>query len=192
VLDKDHHIYAATSGHINDSFHAAVKKAKEVFVVRIKSKADIVVTVARYPMDIDLYQSQKALDHAKLALKEGGILILVSKCRAGTGDDKFIQLLSSCHSPDEVFNRIKEGYVLGYHKAGKLAEINLWAEIHGVTDLPDEILKSINIKPFHSVQIALDEALKKKGKDARVLFMLDGSLTVPVLDQDFNRVGSTR
>jgi hypothetical protein len=45
------------------------------------------------------------------------------------------------------------------------------------------ILKSAFIKPFHSLQGALDEALEKKGKDARVLFMLDGSLTVPVIDQ---------
>ncbi len=182
VLDKEHRVYATTAGHIHDSFFAAVERAKEVFVVKIAEKADIVVTVARFPMDIDLYQAQKALEHGKLALKDGGIMILVASCRAGTGDNTFIKLLSSCHNPGEVFERIKEGYVLGYHKAAKLAEINLWAEMYGVTDLPDEILKPIFIRPFHSLQNALDEALKKKGRDARVLFLLDGSLTVPTLD----------
>ena len=181
VLDKDHRIYAATAGQINDAFYAAVKRAEEVFAVKIKEKAEVVVTVAKFPMDIDLYQSQKALEHGKLALKDGGIMILVSSCRAGTGDDTFIKLLSSCATPDEVLNKIKEGYVLGYHKAAKLAEINLWAEMYGVTGLPDEILKSILVKPFHSLQEALDSALSKKGKDAKVLFMLDGSLTVPVV-----------
>ena len=81
-----------------------------------------------------------------------------------------------------MFNRLKEGYVLGYHKAAKLAEINMWAEIYAVTDLPDDILESIFIRPFHSLQDALDEAFKKKGRNAKVLFMLDGSLTVPTLD----------
>ncbi|MFC2007016.1 nickel-dependent lactate racemase [Chloroflexota bacterium] len=182
VLDKHHQLYAATAGHINDSFFAAVERAKEVFVTKIEEKVDIVVTVARFPMDIDLYQSQKALDNGKLALKDGGILILVASCRAGTGDDTFIKLLSSCNTPTEVFKRIREGFVLGYHKAAKLAEIYLWAEIYGVTNLPDAILKSIYIKPFHSLQDALDEALNKKGRDAKVLFLLDGSLTVPALD----------
>jgi len=182
VLDKHHRLYAATAGHINDSFFAAVERANEVFVVKVEEKFDIVVTVARFPMDIDLYQSQKALEHGKLALKDGGVLILVASCRAGIGDDAFIKLLSSCDTPTEVFNRIKEGYVLGYHKAAKLAEINLWAEMYGVTDLPDAILESIYIKPFHSLQDALDKALKKKGRDAKVLFLLDGSLTVPALN----------
>ncbi len=182
VLDKHHRLYAATAGDINDSFFAAVERAKEVFAVKIKEKVDIVVTVARFPMDIDLYQSQKALEHGKLALREGGIIILVSSCRDGVGDDTFIKVLSSCTTPGEVFNRIKEGYVLGYHKAAKLAEINLWAEMYGVTNLPDRVLKSIFIKPFHFLQDAVDEALKKKGRDAKVLFLLDGSLTVPILN----------
>ena len=81
ILDMDHNIYAATSGNIYDSFTAAIDKANDVFVVKIKEKADIVVSVAKFPMDIDLYQSQKAIDNAKLALKEDGILIVVSKCR---------------------------------------------------------------------------------------------------------------
>lgn len=181
VLDKEHRVYAATAGNINDSFLAAVEEAEKVFVVKIEEKADIVVAVARFPMDINLYQSQKALDNGKLALKDKGILILVSSCRAGTGDDVFIQLLGSCKSPTDVFDRIKESYQLGAHKAAKLAEINLWAEIYGVTNLPDDVLKSIFIKPFHSLQEAIDDAFRKKGKQAKVLFLLDASLTVPVV-----------
>ena len=181
VLDKDHRVYAATSGDINESFKAAAKKADEVFIVRIPQKADIVVTVAKFPMDIDFYQSVKAVDNAKLALNDKGIIILVSSCRAGTGDTGFIKLLSSCSAPSEVFDRIKEGYVVGYHKAAKLAEIYLWAEIYGVTDLPDELLESMFIKPFDSLQVALDESIRKKGRNASVIFMMDGGLTVPVL-----------
>lgn len=181
VLDKDHRIYAATSGDINESFIAATRKADEVFVVKIPQKADIVVAVPKFPMDIDFYQSVKAVDNAKLALEDKGIIILVSSCHAGTGGTEFIELMSSCSTPSEVFKRIQEGYVVGYHKAAKLAEICAWAEIYGVTELPDELLKSVFIKPFHSVQDALDEAIHKKGPHSRVLFMLDGSLTVPVL-----------
>jgi nickel-dependent lactate racemase len=183
VLDNDHNIYAATAGHINDAFFAAVEKAKEVFAVKIKEKADVVVTAARFPMDIDLYQAQKALEHGKLALKKGGVLILVASCRAGTGDPTFINLLSSCSTPNEVLDTIKKGYVLGYHKAAKMAEINVWAEMWGVTELPDKLMESVLIKPFHSLQIAVDSALAKKGPNAKVLFMVDGSVTVPILEK---------
>lgn len=182
VLDKEHRVYATSAGEINASFFTAVEHAKKVFVVKIKEKADIVVTVARFPMDINLYQSQKALDNGKFALKDKGILILVSSCRAGIGDDAFIKLLGNCDSPDEVFDSIRETYRLGAHKAAKLAEINLWAEMFGVTNLPDSVLKSIFIRPFGSLQEAIDAALMKKGEQAKVLFLMDGSLTVPVTE----------
>jgi lactate racemase len=185
VLDRNHQVYAATAGNIDDSFIAATVKAKEVFAVTIREKVEIVVAVARFPMDIDLYQSQKALENGKLALKQGGIIILVSKCRCGIGDETFTRLLSSCNTPAEALERISKGYVLGYHKAAKMAEIGLWAEIYGVTGLPDELISSVFITPFHSLQEALDSALTKmKGKNARVLFFLDGGMTVPILDQD--------
>ncbi len=181
VLDKNHGIYAATAGNVHDSFMIATDRANEVFVVKIKEKAEVVVSVARLPMDIDLYQSQKALENGKLALKKGGILILVSKCRCGIGDETFVRLLSSCAKPEEVLRKIDEAYALGYHKAAKLAETALWSEMYGVTDLPDELLRRVFITPFSSLQEALDHALRIKGKDAKVLFLLDGTMTVPTL-----------
>jgi len=181
VLDRDRKIYAATAGHIHKSFYAAIDKATEVFCVRIESKADIVVSVAPYPMDVDLYQSQKALDNGKLALKNGGILILVSKCRTGIGHDTFYKLLSACDTAQEVLDEIDRGYKLGYHKAAKMAEIGVWAQMWGVTELPDDVMKNVLLRPFGSVQEAIDEAIKVKGADAKVLFLMDGSITVPLL-----------
>ena len=182
VLDRDRKIYAATAGHIHKSFYAAIDKATEVFCVRIESKADIVVSVAPYPMDVDLYQSQKALDNGKLALKNGGILILVSKCRTGIGHDTFYKLLSACDTAQEVLDEIDRGYKLGYHKAAKMAEIGVWAQMWGVTELPDDVMKNVLLKPFRSVQEAIDEAIKIKGDDAKVLFLMDGSITVPMIE----------
>jgi len=181
VLDGNHRICAATAGNVDDSFGAATTRAKEVFGVNIKEKADIVVSVAKFPMDIDLYQSQKAMDNGRLALKEGGILIMVSKCRCGTGDETFARLLCSCSTPEEALKKIDEGYVLGYHKAAKIAEMRLWAEIYGVSDLPDQLARGLFITPFPSLQEALDYALAAKGNDAKVLFLLDGTMTVPIL-----------
>src|SRR4030043_425760 len=93
VLTSDHTIYAITAGDLLKSFDAAIQYAKEVFCVPLKKKGNIVLTVAPYPMDIDLYQSQKALDNGKLALEDDGIIILVSKCRDGGGEDTFLELL---------------------------------------------------------------------------------------------------
>ena len=112
VLDKNHKVYAATSGDINDSFIAATKKANDVYAVRIKGKADIVVSVVKYPMDIDLYQLQKGIENAKHALQENGILIVVSKCRAGIGEEAFLSMLSSYDTPEDVIQNMKDDYIV--------------------------------------------------------------------------------
>jgi nickel-dependent lactate racemase len=181
VLNREKNLYAATAGDINESFYEAIKFAKEVFCVSIKEKADIVVTVAPYPMDVDLYQSLKATDYGKLALKENGILILVSKCRNGIGPSKFYELLSSSNSLKEVFDVVTKEYKLGYHIAAKIAELNSWAKMWGVTQLEDEIMRKAFIRPFSSIQNAIDEAINFKGKNAKIIFLMDGSITVPII-----------
>ncbi len=179
VLDGEKRIYHCTSGHIHDSFLMAIEKAHEVYCVNIKEKADIVIAVAGYPSDVDLYQSQKALDNGKLALRKGGILILVSECRSGIGEKAYFNLLAGSKTPQETLEKIEQGYKLGYHKAAKMAEIATWAEIWGVTGLAGKDMEQAFIKPYHEVQEALDRAIEKKGEKAKILFLMDASLTVP-------------
>lgn len=179
VLDSDHDICTVTAGDLSDSFYAAIDKADEVFCVNIPSKADIVISVAPYPMDIDLYQSQKALDNGKLALNKEGILIMVASCRTGIGEEGFFKLMSSANCAQAVLDKIKCEYKLGYHKAAKMAEINLWAQSWAVSDLSDEQMKAVHLKPYHDLVKALEDAIAEKGKDATIIVLPFGSITVP-------------
>jgi len=184
VLNKDHKIYATTSGHIHDSFMAATEKANEVFAAPLKEKTDIVVSVVKFPQDIDLYQAQKGLENAKLALKKDGIIILVAQCRDEIGPQVFADLLRSCETAEETIEKIKGDYVLGYHKAGKIAEIDTWAQMWAVTDIEPSLLPDLFIKPLNSVQNAIDKAIEQKGEGASILFLMDGGLTVPLVAEN--------
>lgn len=184
VLDGEHRIYAAAAGNLNDSFYALIPKADEVFVVPIKRLADVVVTVALKPNDIDLYQSLKALDNGKVALKDGGIIILVSACRSGVGSQAFLDLLSSEKSCKAVLSKLDREYKLGYHKAGKMAEIGVNAQIWAVTPLDKDLIGKAHMRPFNNVNEALQEALREKDPDAKVTFIMDGSMTIPRLNPE--------
>lgn len=178
VLDKHQGIYKVAAGDVHASFAEAVRWADEVFVVEAKARADIVVSVAAYPMDVDLYQSQKAMENARPVLKEGGTLILVSKCRQGIGEERFYRLLSGSPDPDQVLKAVEVEYHLGDHKAAKMAEMGRRARICAVTSLDDGTLQRINIVPFRSAQAALDEALARR-PDASVMVIYEGSVVVP-------------
>jgi len=182
VLTGDHNIYAVTAGDLIQSFDAAITYANEVFCVPLKKRGNIVLTVAPYPMDIDLYQSQKALDNGKLALEDDGIIILVSKCRDGIGEATFLDLLSQADTHQDVFNLIDDEYKLGYHKAGKMAQIGIRSQMWAVTDIDDKIIKKSLMKPYSDIQSAVNDAIetiKSKGRQPRIVVMLSGSLTVP-------------
>lgn len=179
VLDSEHGVYYASAGDLNDSFYDCVKKADEVFCVDIPRKAEIVISVAPYPMDVDLYQAQKALDNGKLALAQDGILIMVAKCRTGIGPKPFFDLMASADTPKKVLEKISAGFKLGYHKAAKMAEISLWAQTWAVSDLSDEEMRAVHLKPYRDIQKAVDDALAQKGADAKIIILPFGSMTVP-------------
>ena len=181
VLDRNHEIDSVCAGDLKTSFEDAVKAAEAIFTVPLEEKADIVVTVAPYPMDVDLYQSQKAMESAKLALREGGTMILVSACREGIGGEAFARLLSSASTLDDVMKKIEEGYKLGYHKAAKMVDAFRRFTVQAYTELDDSILSSIFITPVRDIQKALDDAIAKYGPDSKVVFMPDGSVTVPLV-----------
>jgi len=182
VLDRDYRVYAATAGDIHDSFAAAVQKANEVFCVKIEEKADIIVAVVARPLDINLYQSQKAIHNGIHALEDNGIFILVSACREGIGPETYVELMRSCGNPREVLERVRGEYKLGYHQAARIAEISRWAQIWAVTTIDADVMKSMFIRPFSDPQEALDTAISERGEGARVLFLMDGALTVPILN----------
>jgi nickel-dependent lactate racemase len=189
ILTAEHNIYAVTAGDLIKSFDAAIEYANEVFCVPIKKMGNIVITVAPFPMDIDLYQSQKALDNGKLALEDDGVIIVVSKCRDGIGEKQFLDLLSRAETSKQVFEILDVEYKLGYHKAAKMAQVGMRAEMWMVSDLSNKIIEKAKLKPYNSIQNALDNAInliKSHGKKPHIIFMPSGSLTIPqiVLDNE--------
>jgi nickel-dependent lactate racemase len=175
VLNAQHQVCYASSGNIVGSFAEAVEHARQVYVPTIKEKADIVISVAKPPMDVDLYQSQKAIDNVKLSVKKDGIIILVSSCWDGIGDRGFYDLITS----GKVLDRTS-AHRFGFHKAVKLANLLKNNRVFAVTNLPPETVRAISLTPYREVQKAFADAAEIKGRESKVLVVLDGGVTVPL------------
>lgn len=179
VLDGQKRIYFAGAGDITDSFMEAAKYSYEVNSVPMRGPADLVITAASPPSDIDLYQSQKALDNAKLVARKEGTIVFVTKCREGIGKREFFDQIAREDDPASVLEKLKSGYKLGWHKAAKMAEMAMEFRILTVTALPPEDVRSIFMNPFSDLQSAVDQALESLGEDSSIVVIPAGGLTVP-------------
>jgi len=84
-------------------------------------------------------------------------------------------------SSEDMIERIGNKFELGGHKAAAIAMVLQNADIFLVSDMPDEFVKRIFMKPFKSVQTALENALESVGANSGVLAMPYGGSTLPCL-----------
>lgn len=182
VMLPDGRLHSAFAGGMKEAFALGVESSAGVYCVVVPEKFSIVISAAPPPMDRDLYQSQKALEHGRLVLEKGGIIILVSACREGVGDRGFYDLLAKLESAGDVRNHLGENYRLGNHKAARWLSLCAEASVLSVTGLPEEVLRTVRMRNFSSLQEAADTAvadLMAKGIEPRIGMIPGGSYTVP-------------
>ncbi len=185
VLDEKKNIIKAVAGHPVKAHREGCKFLDSLYKVEIPEKADIVITTpGGYPKDINLYQAQKALDNAKHAVRDGGIIILLAACTEGYGEEVFERWVHNSRSPDDLIDGIKRNFELGGHKAAAIALVEKKAQVFIVSDMSDELVHKLYMKSFREVKVALEEAFRQLGGEASVLLMPNGGSTLPVLEQD--------
>ncbi|MBQ8305894.1 MAG: nickel-dependent lactate racemase [Blautia sp.] len=181
VLDEHKKIIKAVAGDITEAHREGCRFLDALYQVKIEKRADIVVvSQGGAPKDLNLYQTQKALDNAKHAVKDGGVVILVGSCREGLGNPVFESWMREAETPDALVERIHREFRLGGHKAAAIAMVRQKADIFMVSEMDPELVKDIFMTPFTSMQEALDEAFRLKGGQASVIVMPYGGSTLPV------------
>ena len=180
VLDEHKQIIRAVAGDLVKAHRIGCAFLDTIYRKPIARRADIViVSQGGAPKDLNLYQTQKALDNAKHAVRDGGIVILVGSCKEGLGEHVFEEWLISAEKPQDLVERIQREFRLGGHKAAAIAMVLEHAEIYLVSDLEPEFVKTLFMTPFATVQEAYEAAREKLGGEASVLVMPHGGSTLP-------------
>ena len=189
VLDEHKHIVFAVAGDAVQAHRVGCAYLDKMYRKPIAEKADIViVSQGGAPKDANLYQTQKALDNAKHAVKKGGTIILIGACPEGLGSKKFEQWLTEAPTAHSLIERVHQKFELGGHKAAAIAMVLENAKIDLVSELPDEFVRSIFLNPQPSAQAALEEAMQQYGPDATVLAMPFGGATLPIATEKGTQV----
>ena len=182
VLDEHKEIIRSVAGHHVKAHREGCRFLDALYCSEIRERADIVIaSQGGAPKDLNLYQTQKALDNAKHAVRKGGIVILAGCCREGMGEDVFEQWMLDAESPSELIRRVESDFQLGGHKAAAIAMVLRDSDIYLVSEMPPDFVKSIFMQPFATVEDALESAFKRLGRDSKVLAMPFAGSTLPVL-----------
>lgn len=184
VLDEHKQILRAFAGHPVEAHRAGCAFLDTLYLSSIPARADIVIaSQGGAPKDINLYQTQKALDNAKHAVKQGGIIILVGSCKEGLGERVFEEWMLGASTPQSLITRIQREFRLGGHKAAAIAMVLQDADVYLVSDLEASLVEKLFLQPYASTQAALEAAFAKLGPDATVLAMPYAGSTLPRLPE---------
>ncbi|MBQ6395693.1 MAG: nickel-dependent lactate racemase, partial [Atopobiaceae bacterium] len=122
VLDENRRVVHAVAGDAIEAHRAGCAFLDSVYRVPIACEADIVIaSQGGSPKDLNLDQTQKALDNAVRAVRQGGIVILVGSCAEGYGNAVFSSWLDDATCPDDLVERVNRAFQLGGHKAAAIA-----------------------------------------------------------------------
>lgn len=181
VLDEHKHIVYAVAGDVTKAHRVGCEYLDKMYRKPIPRRADIViVSQGGAPKDANLYQTQKALDNSKHAVRKGGTIILIGACNEGLGSAKFEQWLTSAPTAHSMVERIGREFELGGHKAAAIGMVLENAQIDLVSEMEDDFVRSIFMNPRKSAQDAFDKAMEKYGPDATVIAMPFGGATLPM------------
>ncbi len=185
-INEEHKIVKIAAGDIEKVHKYLVNYQLKYVFKEIKEPFDIVVCGnGGYPLDINLYQAVKSMALGEMAVKEKGTIISVNECAdgIGIGQDKFKELLFSGLTPNEIYKKIlnKEIIVPDQWEIQILTRILMKADIYIVSELKKEEIGNIGLKYAKTVEDAIELALNKHGKNARMLLLPNGPQVLPLL-----------
>ena len=123
------------------------------------------------------------MDHAWLAVREGGMVIMLGECAEGVGSDQYLKWMEEYQTPERIEEKIKSDFVVGGHKAYAVTRLMKKAQFILISSLDPALAKILQFTPAKDMNEALQIAFSRLGANPRILLMPQGSLTVPIVGQ---------
>ncbi len=182
IMGSNGEIADAVAGDYATAHEAGCKIVDELDGVFIKEKADMVIaTAGGYPKDINFYQTIKTVINAKEALNDNGIMIILSECSDGFGNEPIREIIQNYNSLVDREIALRKDYSIAKYIGYYVTEVAEKYNLILVSNLPPEALSMANIKVVKTIDEALDIAYNLKGNSIKTYLMPHGANTFPKL-----------
>ena len=142
--------------------------------------SDIVIsTNGGYPLDQNIYQSVKGMTAAEATVKEGGVIIMLSRCNDGHGGEEFYKTFAE----EKDLARMMQGFRdtpknktrVDQWQSQIFARLLQKARVILISDAPDEMVRQLHMTPACSIEQAVEIADGWLGNsDGKILAIPDG------------------
>jgi len=185
-INEEHRITQVAAGDLEEVHKKLVDYQLKYIFKEIDEPYDIVVCGnGGYPLDLNLYQAVKSMGIGEIAVKEGGTIISVNECieGIGIGHDKFKDLIFSKMKPEDIYRKVlsKEITMIDQWEIQILTRIMMKAEVYVISIINKDELGNIGLKYAESIEVAIQNSLKKHGPKARILILPNGPQIIPIL-----------
>ena len=152
AMDAQHRIVAVRAGDPDASFRQACRFVDEMYAVDVPQRADLVIaSPGGHPKDIELYQTQKAIEEATQVVEPGGNVLITARCDEGSGSPRFEEWMEAAYSPDDIIRRIQDDFVMGGHKAYQIAREVQRANVFLYSQIPPGRVRAWMMTPIRSI-----------------------------------------
>ena len=186
ILNGEKKIVQAVCGDPSAVIWEGIPICQRICQIQANGKYDLVIaSVGGAPKDINFYQSQKALTHASLFTRDGGVIILVAACPEGTGSHAYEEFMQGIRTPDEVFTKFRsQGFKVGPHKAFQVAKEAARVHIILLSMIPSELVKGLLMTPAKTLSEASKSAFgilsPALPQELRIAVLPRATSTIPV------------
>jgi nickel-dependent lactate racemase len=130
-------------------------------------------------LDQNIYQSVKGMTAAEATVKEGGVIIMLSKATDGHGGKSFHETFRDERDLERMMktflDRTPEQTIVDQWQSQMFARVLLKAKVIFVSSCEDQLVEDLHMIPAHSMEDALEKAKELVGKeDYKVTVIPDG------------------
>jgi len=184
VLDSGKKAAGVFFGGFREVLREGASEARRIFGVKLPWEADIVIAECPPPKDINLWQAAKAIYSATLAVKKGGSIVLAARCPEGAAPEHpEVERYGYMPYP-RVKELIEEGEVEDLIAAAHMAHVGEAVEranaVYLVSEMGRRKVEKLGLVYARSLDEAVEDAVKTRGKSCRILVMKDAPDLLPL------------
>jgi len=186
VLNRNGEVVKAFFGDVVMAFNEGVKLSKMVYSLEIPEEADIVVS-SSHPCDLEFWQAHKTLYPSDLAVKAGGIIIVVTPCYEGVamthGDILELTHNEACHIRDmvsckQLHDEVAAALAIAWAQVKERETVYIVSEGICAADA-----RRLGFLHFPTVQEAMNAAMRQRGSNAKVTVLTHAPDMLPVVSE---------